>query len=68
MTTINCAPARAVFCKVIAPTWETAVEIILLTLEHGGPDMRRAARTELLRLARAMDEINKQSAEAGIDE
>jgi len=65
MTTINCAP-----------TWETAVEIILLTLEHGGPDMRRPARTELLRLARAMDEINKQSVradlnnlfEAGIDE
>ncbi len=57
MTTIN-----------IAPTWETAVEIILLTFEHGGPDMRRAARTELMRLARAMDEINKQSAEAGIDE
>ena len=67
MTTINCAPARAVFCKVIAPTWETAVEIILLTLEHGGPDMRRPARTELLRLARAMDEINKQSVRADLN-
>jgi len=40
-------------------SWEMAVQICLAVIENDSPaEVRRQARFELLRLARAMDEIN----------
>ena len=48
----------------LTPTWVTAVQIILAMFENpnADADVRRDGQDELLRLARAMDEHNKQAA------
>lgn len=47
----------------LVPTWEAAVSICIMCLEN--PDARyegrKAARDELMRLARAMDDIQREN-------
>lgn len=51
--------------EVIAPTWTYAVQVILGMLDNpdAPPDVRQNGQDELLRLARAMDEINNAEAD-----
>lgn len=44
----------------ITPNWEAAMQIYILCLEHGNEKGKAAARSELLKLARYVDQLNKQ--------
>jgi hypothetical protein len=50
----------------ITPTWEAAARIYLMVLEnrHAPEESREAARTEILRLARAFDETQAATVSA----
>lgn len=54
----------------LVPTWAAAVSICIMCLDNpkGSYEGKQAARDELMRLARAMDEINERNREENDDE
>lgn len=54
----------------LVPTWAAAVSICIMCLDNhrASPEAHQAARDELMRLARAMDEINERNREENDDE
>ena len=49
----------------LVPTWAAAVSICIMCLDNpkGSEEGKQAARDELMRLARAMDDINERNRE-----
>ena len=43
----------------ITPTWQHAMPILIMALENGTEQGKRAAREELMRLAKLVDEANQ---------
>lgn len=41
----------------LTPSWEAAARIYITVLEHGTEEGKRAAREELMRLARQYDQL-----------
>lgn len=42
----------------LTPTWESAMPLLLIVLEDGTAEGKKAAREELMRLARDVDKAN----------
>lgn len=47
----------------ITPTWEAMVPVFIAVLRDGNEEGKKEVKAELLRMARALDEYNKQAKE-----
>lgn len=48
----------------LTPTWAGVMPLLMAVLESGSEEGKREAREELMRLAKAMDEVNEERKEA----
>ena len=44
----------------LVPSWQAAAELIIISIEHGTGEGKKAAKEELRRMAMILDEMNKK--------
>lgn len=62
-TTKNSKTKKGITIKTIdiTPTWRQAMQIYIMSLEHGNEQGKKSAREELFRMADYLDLVNKKN-------